>query len=155
MNLVHSCVILLLVIVEIVVDPCMFLGESQVGGEVVDTVTHSLFLLMQSTLCTKEVALGDVGVHVFVLPDEEWVGISTLPIHHCEQICEWEKEKNLYQMTWTVVEDGSMITQMWNKEIAQLVPILVGFSHLHKQNLIVELGKDGGTKFDAIVSEPQ
>ena len=71
-------------IVELVeeVVPCTFLGESQVGGEVVDAFTHCLLLLMQSTLCTKEVALYDVGVHVVVLPDEEWVGRSTWPIHH-------------------------------------------------------------------------
>ena len=45
---------------------------------------------------------------------------------------EWEKEKNLYQMyldrCWRWINDHSMC----NKEIAQLVPILVGFSHLHK-----------------------
>ena len=60
-NLVHPCVILLLVIVELVVEvvPCMLLGKSQVGGKVVDAFTHSLLLLMQSTLCTKEVTLGD------------------------------------------------------------------------------------------------
>mgnify|MGYP005850444967 CR=1 FL=1 len=84
MNLVHSCIILLLVVVELVVEvvSCMLLGESQVGGEVVDAFTHCLLLLMQSTLCTKEVALCDVGVHVVVLPDEELVGRSTWPIHH-------------------------------------------------------------------------
>ena len=84
MNLVHSCIILLLVIVKLVVEvvPCMLLGESQVSGEVVDAFTHCLLLLMQSTLCTKEVALCDVGVHVVVLPDEEWVGRSTWCIHH-------------------------------------------------------------------------
>ena len=62
MNLVHSCIVLLLVIVELVVEivSCALLGESQVGGEVVDVFTHCLLLLMQSTLCTKEVALGDV-----------------------------------------------------------------------------------------------
>ena len=67
-------------VVEVV--SCSLLGESQVGGEIVDAVAHCLLLLMQSTLCTKEVALGDVGVHVVVLPDEEWVGRSTWPIHH-------------------------------------------------------------------------
>ena len=84
MNLVHSCILLLLVIVELVVEvvPCTLLRESQVGGEVVDAFTHCLLLLMQSTLCTKEVALCQVGVHVVVLPDEEWVGRSTWPIHH-------------------------------------------------------------------------
>ena len=42
MNLVHSCVILVLVLVELVVEvvSCAFLGESQVGGEVVDAVAH-------------------------------------------------------------------------------------------------------------------
>ena len=84
MNLVCSCVVLLLVVVELVVEvvPCMLLGESQVGGEVVDVFTHCLLLLMQSTLCTKEVALSDVGVHVVIVLNEEWVGISTWPIHH-------------------------------------------------------------------------
>ena len=43
---------------------------------------------------------------------------------------EWEKEKNYTKCTLTNVEDGSMITQMCNKEIAQLVPILVG-SHTY------------------------
>ena len=69
MNLVHSCVVILLLIDELVVEvvSCMLLGESQVGGEVVDAFAHCLLLLMQSTLCTKEVALCDVGVHVVVL----------------------------------------------------------------------------------------
>ena len=86
-DLIHSCIILLLVSVELVVEvvPCTLLGESQVGGEVVDAVAHCLLLLMQSTLCTKEVALCDVGVHVFVLPDEEWVCRSTWPIHHSKR----------------------------------------------------------------------
>ena len=61
-NLIHSCIILLLVRVELVVEvvSCTLLGESQVGGEVVDAVVHCLLLLMQRSLCTKEVALGDV-----------------------------------------------------------------------------------------------
>ena len=61
--LVHSCIILLLVSVELVIEvvSCTLLGESQVGGEVVDAVAHCLLLLMQSPLCTKEVALCDVG----------------------------------------------------------------------------------------------
>ena len=73
--------------VELVVEvvSCTLLGESQVGGEVVDAVTHCLLLLMQRSLCTKEVALGDEGVHVVVLLHEEWVGRSTWPIHH-EQV---------------------------------------------------------------------
>ena len=60
-DLVHSCIILLLVCVELVVEvvSCTSLGESQVGGEVVDAVGHRLLLLMQCSLCTKEVALGD------------------------------------------------------------------------------------------------
>ena len=87
MNLVHYCVILLLVVIELVVEviPCTMLGESQVGGEVVDAFTHCLLLLMQSMLCTKEVALGDVGIHVVVVLNEEWVGRSTCPIHHSKR----------------------------------------------------------------------
>ena len=66
-------------IVELVVEvvPCTLLRESQVGGEVVDAFTNGLLLLMQSTLCTKEVALGEVGVHVVVVLNEEWVGRGT------------------------------------------------------------------------------
>ena len=62
-NLVHSCVILVLVFIELMVEvvSCMLLGESQVGGEIVDAVAHCLLFLMQSSLCTKEVALGDIG----------------------------------------------------------------------------------------------
>ena len=83
-NFVHPCVILLLVIVELVVEvvPCTLLGKSQVGVKVVDAFGHCLLLFMQSSLCTKEVALCDVGGHVVVLLDEEWVGRSTWPIHH-------------------------------------------------------------------------
>ena len=60
-DLVHTCIILLLVRVELDVEvvSCILLGESQVGGEVVDAFTHCLLLFMQSTLCTKEVALCD------------------------------------------------------------------------------------------------
>ena len=49
-------------IVEIVVEVVSYklLGESQVGGEVVNAFFHILLLLMQHSLCTKEVALGDV-----------------------------------------------------------------------------------------------
>ena len=61
-DLVHSCIIFLLVSVELVVEvvSCMLLGESQVGGEVVDAVAYCLLFLVQRSLCTKEVALGDV-----------------------------------------------------------------------------------------------
>ena len=100
-NLVHSCIVLLFVSVELVVKvvSCTLLGESQVGGRVVDAFAHCLLLLMQSLLCTKEVALCDVGGHVVVLLEEEWVGRSTWPIHHSKQrYYEWEKEKNQYQM---------------------------------------------------------
>ena len=60
-DLVHSCIILVFVRVELVVEvvSCTLLGESQVGGEVVDAVIHCLLLLMERLLCTKEVALGD------------------------------------------------------------------------------------------------
>ena len=99
-DLVHSCIIFFLVSIELVVDvvSCSLLGESQVGGEIVDAVAHCLLFLMQSSLCTKKVALGDVGSHVVVLLEEEWVGRRIGPIHHSKKICEWEKEKNLYQM---------------------------------------------------------
>ncbi len=62
MVLIHSCIVLLFVSVELVVKVIYWslLGESQVGGKIVDAVTHCLLLLMQSSLCTKEVALGDV-----------------------------------------------------------------------------------------------
>ena len=94
-DLVHSCIIFLLVRVELVVEvvSCTLLGESQVDGEVVDAFTHGLLLLMQSTLCTKEVSLCDVGVHVVVLPNEEWVGRSTWPIHHSNQNVSCKKRR--------------------------------------------------------------
>ena len=114
MNLIHSCIILLLVVVELVVDviSCTLLGESQVGSEVVNAVTHCLLLLMQSTLCTKEVALCDVGVHVIVLPDEEWVGRSTWPVHHSKTNVSGRKRRTNTKCTLTEVESGSMITPM-------------------------------------------
>ena len=118
MNLVHPCVILLLVIVELVVEvvPCTLLGESQVGGEVVDAFTHCLLLLMQSTLCTKEVALVDVGVHVVVVLNEEWVGRSTWPIHHSKKNVSVRKRRTNTKCTLTEVESGSMITPMWTRK---------------------------------------
>ena len=84
MDLVHSCIVLLLMSVELVVEvvSCMLLGLLQVGGEIVDAVTRSLLFLMQSLLCTEEVVLGDVGVRVLILLDEEWVGRSSWPINH-------------------------------------------------------------------------
>ena len=61
-DLIHSCIILLLVSIELVVEVVLgtLLGESQVGGEVIDAFVHSLLLLMQRSLCTEEVALGDI-----------------------------------------------------------------------------------------------
>ena len=56
-------------VVEVVL--CTLLGESQVGGEVVDAVGHRLLLLMQHSLCTKEVALGDIDIVVLELVQEE------------------------------------------------------------------------------------
>ena len=99
-NLIHSCIIILFVSIELFLEvvSCSLLGESQVSGEIVDAVVHCLLFLMQSSLCTEEVALGDVGGQVVVLLDEEWVDRRTWPIHHSKQICEWEKEKNLFQM---------------------------------------------------------
>ena len=118
MNLVHSCVVLLLVIVVIVVEvvPCTLLGKSQVSGKVVDAFTHSLLLLMQSTLCTKEVALCDVGVHGGVLSDEEWVGRSTWPIHHSKTNVSGRKRRTNTKCTLTEVESESMITPMWTRK---------------------------------------
>ena len=55
-------------VVEVV--SCTLLGESQVGGEVVDAFVHRLLLLMQRSLCTKEVALGDVVVHAVVVVED-------------------------------------------------------------------------------------
>ena len=101
-------------LVELVVEvvPCTLLGESQVGGEVVNAVTHCLLFLMQSTLCTKEVAFGDEGVHVVVLLREEWVGRSTLPIHHSKTNVSGRKRRTNTKCTFTEVESGSMITPM-------------------------------------------
>ena len=103
----------MLVVIELVVEIVSgtLLGESQVGGEVVDAFAHCLLLLMQRMLCTKEVALCDVRRHVVVLLGEEWVGRSTWPIHHSKQKCEWEKERTYTKCTLTDVEKGSMITQ--------------------------------------------
>ena len=58
----------MLVFVELVVEvvSCALLGESQVGGKVVDAVAQCLLFLMQSSLCAEEVVLGDVGVRVLV-----------------------------------------------------------------------------------------
>ena len=113
-NFVHPCVILLLVIVELVVEvvPCTLLGKSQVGGKVVDAFTHSLLLLMQSMLCTKEVTIGDEGVHVVVLLHEEWVGRSTWPIHHSKTNVSGRKKRTSTKCTLTEVESGSRITPM-------------------------------------------
>ena len=113
-DLVHSCTVLLLVIIELVVEvvSCMLLGRSQVGGEVVDAFTHSLLLLMQSTLCTKEVTLGDIGAHVVVVLNEEWVGRSTWPIHHSKKNVSGRKRRTNTKCTLTEVESGSRITPM-------------------------------------------
>ena len=124
MNFVHPCVILLLVIVELVVEvvPCMLLGKSQVGGKVVDAFTHSLLLLMQSTLCTKEVTLGDERAHVVVLLHEEWVDRSTCPIHHSKKIAQLvlvligRKRGMNTKCTLTEVEGGSMITPLLTRK---------------------------------------
>ena len=101
-------------IIELVVEvvPCRLLGKSQAGGKVVDAFTHSLFLLMQSTLCTKEVTLGDEGVHVVVLLHEEWVGRSTWPIHHSKTNVSGRKRRTSAKCTLTEVESGSRITPM-------------------------------------------
>ena len=47
-DLVHSCIIFLLVRVELVVEvvSCTLLGESQVGGEVVDAVMRTSIQLL-------------------------------------------------------------------------------------------------------------
>ena len=47
-DLVHSCIIFLLVRVELVIEvvSCILLGDSQVGGEIVDAVAQSLLLLV-------------------------------------------------------------------------------------------------------------
>ena len=106
-------------IVELVVEvvPCTLLGESQVGSVVFDAYTHCLLLLMQSTLCTKEVALGDVGVHVVVVLNEEWVCRSTWPIHHSKiHNVSGRKRRTNTKCTLTEVESGSMITPMCTRK---------------------------------------
>ena len=52
----------------------------------------------------------------------EELGLSIIPSKYVSGI----KRRTCTNCTLTDVEDGSMITQMCNKEIAQLVPILVG-----------------------------
>ena len=100
-------------IVEFVVEvvPCTLLGESQVGGEIVNAVAHYLLFLMQSSLCTEEVVLGDVVVRVLIFLNEEWILRSSWPIHHRKQICKWKKGRNYTKFTLSDVENGSMITQ--------------------------------------------
>jgi len=58
----------------------------------------------------------------------EVLGLSIIP----KEYVSGRKRRTYTKCTLTDVDDGSKITPMWNKEIAQLVPILVGFSHLHK-----------------------
>ena len=62
---------------------------------------------------------------------------------------EWEKEKNEYQMY--LDQSGKWIHDHTNveKEIAELVPILVGYSHLHKLGLWSSLVRIVAQKFDA------
>ena len=119
MNLIHSCVILLFVFFKLVIEvvSCTLLGESQVGGKIVDAVAHCLLFLMQSSLCTEEVALGDVGVRVVVVLKEEWVGTSTWPIHHSKRKNVSGRKRRTYtKCTLTEVEGGSMITPMWTRK---------------------------------------
>ena len=56
----------------------------------------------------------------------EELGLSIIPIKYVSG----RKRRTYTKCTLTDVEDGSMITQICNKEIAQLVPILVG-SHTY------------------------
>ena len=68
MNLVHSCLALLFLFIELVVEvvSCTLLGLSQVSGKVVDAVAQCLLFLMQSSLCTEEVVLGNVVIRVLI-----------------------------------------------------------------------------------------
>ena len=56
----------------------------------------------------------------------EVLGISIIPSKYVSG----RNRRTYTKCTLTDVEDGSMITQMWNKEIAQLVPIIVS-SHTY------------------------
>ena len=56
----------------------------------------------------------------------EELGLSIIPSKYVSE----RKRRTYTNCTLTDVEDGLMITQMYNKEIAQLVPILVG-SHTY------------------------
>ena len=95
----------------------MLLREAEVGGEVVDAFTHCLLLLMQSTLRTKEVTLGNVGVHVVIVLNEEWVGRSTWPNHHSKiQNVSGRNRRMNTKCTLIKVESGSMITPMWTRK---------------------------------------
>ena len=132
--LIHSCIILLLVSVKLVVEvvSCTLLGESQVGGEVVDAVAHCLLLLMQRSLSTKEVALGDVGVHVVVVLNEEWVGRSTWHIHHSKiHNVSGRRRRTYTKCTLTDVGYGSrsLKCRQLNSTIGTNS---CRFSHLHK-----------------------
>ena len=107
-------------IVELVVEvvPCTLLGKSQVGGKVVNVFTHGLLLLMQSTLCTKEVTLGDEGGHVVILLHEEWVGRSTWPIHHEEVVVSRNNERTKPKLPFPkIVDVTSTISRCYNRGI--------------------------------------
>jgi hypothetical protein len=66
--------------------------------------------------------------------------------------CEWKKEKNYTKFTFSIVEDGSMITQYGIMEVGQLVPDLVILTPTQVQ-LLEGLGEDKWHKIDAIVSK--
>ena len=81
----------------------------------------------------------------------EELGLSIIPSKYVSG----RKRRTYTKCTLTDVEDGSMITQTWNKEITQLVPILVD-SHADNpqvHGIIVAISKGGSDKYG--VSNPQ
>ena len=78
------------------------------------------------------------------------LGLSIIPSKYVSG----RRRRTYTKCTLTDVEDGSMITQMCNKEIAQLVPILVGSrTYTNKAYSGARLG--WWHIIDAIVSETQ
>ena len=80
----------------------------------------------------------------------EELGLSIIP----RKYVSGRKRRTYTKCTLTDVEDGSKITPMCNKEIAQLVPILVG-SHTYTNKAYNGARLGWWHKIDAIVSELQ
>src|SRR3954469_25475979 len=87
---------------------------------------------MQSSMCAKDLRLGDEVCHVAILLYEKWIGRRTRPIHHEKVVVSRKNERTIPKLPFPkIVDVTSTISRCYSRGIG------TGnyFSHLQVKGL--------------------